>query len=151
MKRTFLRTVLLTWLILSGFLAPVQVSQIGPAQLSADPLPSDGVVVYQFHRRFRCQECYRLEEMIKSILEDSFAGEMKSGELVFRVIDLDQKGSERYEKKYDFFYNTVIIVDREDGKDLRHKNLEILWQMLDNEKAVADLIKDVIGDYLLKE
>jgi hypothetical protein len=89
--------------------------------------------------------------MIKSILEDSFAGEMKSGELVFRVIDLDQKGSERYEKKYDFFYNTVIIVDREDGKDLRHKNLEILWQMLDNEKAVADLIKDVIGDYLLKE
>jgi len=119
-----------------------------PVSLQAAPLPSDGVVVYQFHRRFRCDACYKLEVAINEGLKTHFPEELKTGRLVYKVMDLDEEGTDQYEKKYDFFYNTVIVVDIENGKENRFKNLEEVWGLVEDKQAMIDFIRSHVAEYL---
>jgi hypothetical protein len=63
-------------------------------------------------------------------------------------MDLDEEGSDLYEKKYDFFYNTVIVVDIENGKETRFKNLEEVWGMVDDKDTAIDFIRAHVAEYL---
>ncbi len=120
----------------------------GPAELHAAPVPENGVIVYQFHRRFRCDACYKLEASINEALKTHFPEDLKAGRLVYRVLDLDAEGSDQYEKKYDFFYNTVIVVDFENGKETRFKNLEEVWGLVEDKEASVEFIRSEIAEYL---
>ncbi|MCK5351048.1 hypothetical protein KAJ77_00635 [bacterium] len=120
----------------------------GPAKLQAIHLPDNGVIIYQFHRRFRCDACYKLEVAINEGLKTHFPEELKTGRLVYRVMDLDEEGSDLYEKKYDFFYNTVIVVDIESGKETRFKNLEEVWGLVEDKQAMIDFIRSHVAEYL---
>ena len=148
MTRTFTITLSTTALLLFGSMVPVQGIPYGPPSIYADPLPQEGVVVYQFHRRFRCEECFKLEKMIGVTLENHFPKELKSGSLIFKVVNLDVEENKHYETDYDFFYNTVIIVDRKNGRNVQYKNIEEIWQMTDDEQAVINLITSTIRPYL---
>ena len=120
----------------------------GPAELHAAPVPENGVIIYQFHRRFRCDACYKLETSINEALKTHFPEELKAGSLIFKVIDLDAEGSGDFEKQYDFFYNTVIMVDMENGKETRFKNLEEVWGLVDDKEAVVEFIRSEVAEYL---
>jgi hypothetical protein len=120
----------------------------GVAKLQAAPVPENGVIVYQFHRRFRCDACYKLENAINEALQTHFPEELKAGSLIFKVIDLDAEGSGDFEKQYDFFYNTVIMVDMENGKESRFKNLEEVWGLVEDREAAAEFIRSEIAEYL---
>jgi hypothetical protein len=135
----------LTIFLLSGANTGVPA---GPAKLHAAPTPSDGVIVYQFHRRFRCDACYKLEAAINEALKTHFQEDIETGKLVYRVLDLDAEGSNAYEKKYDFFYNTVIVVDIENGKETRFKNLEEVWELVDDKDAAMEFIRSHVSEYL---
>lgn len=120
----------------------------GPAIAHASSTPTEGVVVYQFHRRFRCDACVKLEAAINEGLKTHFPEELKAGRLVYRVMDLDAEGTKEYEKKYDFFYNTVIVVDIENGKETRFKNLEEVWGMVEEKEATIEFIRSHVAEYL---
>ena len=120
----------------------------GVAKLHAAPVPENGVIVYQFHRRFRCEACYKLENAINEALQTHFAEELKAGSLIFKVIDLDADGSGDFEKQYDFFYNTVIVVDIEKGKETRFKNLEEAWGLVEDNDAVIEFMRSQVDEYL---
>ena len=120
----------------------------GTAKLHAAPIPENGVIVYQFHRRFRCDACYKLENAINEALQTYFAEELKAGSLIFKVIDLDAEGSGDFEKQYDFFYNTVIVVDIENGQETRFKNLEEVWGLVEDKDAAIEFMRSQIAEYL---
>ncbi|MDF1525272.1 MAG: nitrophenyl compound nitroreductase subunit ArsF family protein [bacterium] len=120
----------------------------GVAKLQAAPVPENGVIVYQFHRRFRCEACYKLEASINEAIKNHFPEELEAGRLVFSVLDLDGEGSGQYEKKYNFFYNTVIVVDIENGKETRFKNLEEVWSLVEDKEAAVEYIRSEIAEYL---
>jgi hypothetical protein len=142
-KFLFLTALIAFW-ISGGRLGPT----LGPEKLQAAPLLDNGVIVYQFHRRFRCEACYKLEETINETLQTHFQEELKTGKLVFRVHDLDEEGMIQYEKKYEFFYNTVIVVDMDEGKETRFKNLEEVWSLVDDKDTAIEFIRSEIADYL---
>lgn len=147
-KRTALK-ILLPVVSLSVLLpAPAVPLLPGPAAVQAASLPENGVVVYQFHRRFRCDACYKLEEAINEALRKHFPEELKAGSVVYRIMDLDEEGTDHYEKKYDFFYNTVIVADMENGKETRFKNLEEVWGMVDNKEDVIRFLRSEVEEYL---
>ena len=143
LKILFLAVFLTSWMsgVHTGFWA-------GPVELHAAPLPDDGVIVYQFHRRFRCEACHTLEAAINETLKTHFSKELETGRLVFKVIDLDAEGNGHFEKDYDFFYNTVIMVDRKGGKDSRFKNLEEIWGLMDNKDTAIEFIRSQVDEYL---
>jgi len=148
LKRTTLKFFLAAAIISIFTSGTYPVPFTGPAKLQAIHLPDDGVIIYQFHRRFRCDACYKLEEAMNETLQTYFQDELRTGRLIFRVMDLDEEGSDLYEKKYDFFYNTVIVVDIENGKETRFKNLEEVWGLVEEKDAMIDFIRAHVAEYL---
>ncbi len=119
-----------------------------PVKLSAATEQPDRVVIYQFHRRFRCEECYKLENAIGETLKTHFPDKLAEGKLVFNVIDLDAEGNGHYEKDYDFFYNTVIVVDVRADKEIQFKNLEKVWQLANEREVLNEFIRSEVDAYL---
>ena len=142
--------ILLTVFFLPGFfLFPGNTPFVGATTVSAAESASQNqVVVYQFHRRFRCPSCHELEALIRNTLKTRYPEDLKSGKLAFRVVDLDAEGSEHFPKDYDFFYNTVIVVDVKNGKDVRFKNLEKLWEIYEDKEAASGFLIAEIDEYL---
>jgi hypothetical protein len=119
-----------------------------PVEVSAATEQPDRVVVYQFHRRFRCEECYKLEKAIGETMSTYFPGQLAEGKLVFNVVDLDTEGNDHYEKEYDFFYNTVIVVDVRGGENVRFKNLEKVWSLANQRDQLIEFIRSEVDGYL---
>ncbi len=124
------------------------VNLLSPVELSAATEQPDRVVVYQFHRHFRCEACYKLESAIGETLKTHFPEQLAGGKVVFNIIDLDGEGNKQYEKKYDFFYNTVIVVDVRAGKDVRFKNIEKVWQLTEDKDELIKFIKTEVDEYM---
>jgi len=141
--------LLILFLLVPGFLLfPGDSGHIGTSIGSADSSIQDQVIVYQFHRRFRCTSCHELEELIQDTLDTHYPEDLKSGKLTFRVVDLDAEGNEHFPKDYDFFYNTVIVVDVKGGKESRFKNLNKLWEIYADKVAASDFLRSEIEEYL---
>lgn len=121
---------------------------LGPIKIMADAKPTDRVVVYQFHRRFRCEACYKLEKAITETLDSQFPEQLADGTIVFNVVDLDGEDNGRYEKRYAFFYNTVIIAVVRGDEDLKFKNIEKVWQLTDNRDELMEFVRSEVEEYL---
>ena len=109
---------------------------------------SHQVKLLYFHRRFRCPECEIIEAGTRKALETHFPNAMADGRLVMSVINLDEPGNEHYTKDYTFFFNTIIVVNVKNGRDADFKNLEDVWKIYEDEKALSQYIRNEVGDYL---
>ena len=109
---------------------------------------SHHVKLLYFHRRFRCPECEIIEAGTRKALETHFPNAMADGRLVMSIINLDEPGNEHYTKDYNFFFNTIIVVNVKNGRDADYKNLEDVWKIYEDEKALSQYIRDEVGGYL---
>lgn len=145
-----LYSFLLVFVLTVIFTAPglITIGHMGPATILADDHLSDTVVVYQFHRRFRCEECYKLEVAIRESLDQHFTREIDEGTIVFNVVDLDAEGNDFYEKRYDFFYNTVIVAQVRGEKDVRFKNVEEVWSLANDKEKLMEFLRSEVSEYV---
>lgn len=91
MKRTVLLMVLSLVLVACG-------GGKSEAQKSNDQENTkDRIEVLYFHGKQRCATCMAIEQRMKETLEEQFAGELKDGTLVSRVIDISQPENEALE------------------------------------------------------
>ena len=132
----------------SGTIGIVPGMITSPAELRADSQATERVVIYQFHRRFRCEACYSLENAINETLKTHFPEQVADGKLAYEIIDLDAEGNKRYEKRYDFFYNTVIIAGMSGDEDLKFKNIEEVWQLTEDKGKLIEFIRVELEEYL---
>jgi len=148
--KTYTFKILLTVFFLPGFLLfPGDSPFTGVSTLSAaESASQDQVVVYQFHRRFRCPSCHKLEALITKTLNTHYSSDMESGGLVFRVVNLDDKSNKHFIKDYDLLYNTVVIVDKKGGKEIRFKDLERIWEIYEDEEKASKYLRGEIDEYL---
>ena len=110
---------------------------------------SHQVKLLYFHRRFRCPECEKIEAGTRKALETYFPDAMADGRLVMSIINLDEPGNEHYTKDYNFFFNTIIVVNVKNGQDTGYKNLEDIWKIYEDEEALSKYIRTAVGGYLL--
>ena len=149
MRMTIVK-ILIAFLLVPGFLVLPGTGSISASSTvaAADSAGADQVVVYQFHRRFRCPSCHDLEALIAQTLKTHYPGEIESGNLVFRVLNLDDKNNKHFIKDYDLLYNTVIIADIKGGREVRFKNLEKIWEIYEDEEKAAAFLRSEIDEYL---
>ena len=148
MKKTLLTLTALAVMATAGMIGIVPGTITSPAELRADSHTTERVVIYQFHRRFRCEACYTLEKAINETLETHFSTQVANDKLVYKVIDLDAGGGKKFEKRYDFFYNTVIITVMRGDEDLKFKNIEEVWQLTEDKGKLIEYVKTELEEYL---
>jgi hypothetical protein len=146
MLRTLLG-LLIAVILLAGSVLAQPVA--GSAQSVAAPMsmPSQ-LVVYYFHGNARCPSCYKLEQYAKEALELSFANELKDGRMVFKVVNLDQAGNDHFVTDYQLYTKSVVLSLVKNGKQVRYKNLEKVWDLLRDQNQYHAYVRDEIKPFL---
>ncbi|MBU4342574.1 MAG: hypothetical protein KKG21_01035 [Candidatus Omnitrophica bacterium] len=109
---------------------------------------SSQVVAYYFHATFRCPSCHKIEQYTTGALKEFFAKELKSGDLVYEVINIEDKGNEHFVQDYQLYTKSVVLSFMKDGKEVKFKNLEKVWQLLRSKDKFYQYIKDEVSSYL---
>jgi hypothetical protein len=115
-------------------------------QPSGKPGPdgSSKTIVYYFHAYQRCSSCLRIEELTHQAITTYFAAPLKNGWLEWRVINVEEKGNEHFIKDYKLYTKSVVLSEVKAGKELRWKNLDKIWELLNDEKLFKTYVRTEI-------
>lgn len=58
-----------------------------------------------------------IESNTKAVMEESFAEQIKKGEVVFKVIDISKKENEKIAEKYEVTWSSLFIVKYKNGQE----------------------------------
>ena len=142
MKRIFL--ILLAVVLLNQFAGCSAVADTAVSK----PQETDCVKAYYFHGFFRCSNCYKIEKYSKEAIDTYFAKELASGELVYEVINTDEKDNEHFIKDYKLYAKSLVISKIKGGDEMEYKNLEKVWDYLGNKEAFYNYVKEEVAKFL---
>ncbi|MFH1790389.1 MAG: nitrophenyl compound nitroreductase subunit ArsF family protein [Candidatus Omnitrophota bacterium] len=141
MKKLFL--VLLAVAALSS-----SVIILAPSVWAGEAAKDAHVIAYYFHGTFRCTTCHKLEQYSKEAIEDNFKDALVSGKLEFKVINVEDKGHEHYTNDYRLYTKSLILSLVKDGKEVKWKNLDKIWEYAGNKRKFIDYVKGGVTDFL---
>lgn len=106
------------------------------------------IMVYYFYGRSRCPSCITIEQYTEEAVLEAFTPEIKRGAIEFQGINVETPDTQHFVQDYQLYTKSVIVSDVVNGKERRWKNLEKIWELLGNEKAFKDYVKEGIKAYL---
>lgn len=108
------------------------------------------VRVYYFHRTVRCLSCEKLESLAQKAVEEGFAEELLADSVQWRTVNLDQPENEHYESDYALQMQSVVVSESRGGKEVRWKNLDKVWDLLDDDSGLLGYVQDEIREFVQK-
>ncbi|MFZ2634022.1 MAG: nitrophenyl compound nitroreductase subunit ArsF family protein [Desulfosalsimonadaceae bacterium] len=145
------RKYVFTWLIFFMLAFAVQtVSAVEKAGDKATEIqkPVHAIVVTYFHTTMRCPTCHKIEELSTLAVKSHFEKELSTGKVVWRVINVDEPENAHYNKDYQLYTKSLIVSEVKDGKEVRWKNLEKIWEFVRDEEEFDKYVHTEIADWL---
>ena len=105
-------------------------------------------VAYYFYGDFRCDNCKKIEQYSREAIEKYFADQLKTGELVFKVINMDRPENQHFINDYQLYTRSLVIAEFKGTTQVRWKNLAEVWNNLDDQEAFHDYVKTEIQKYM---
>jgi len=125
-------------------LAVVAVISAGALAFAVDQ-PTK-VIAYYFHGTFRCPTCTNMEKYSKEAIEVNFKDALASGDLEFKAVNVEDRGNEHFVNDYQLYTKSLILSFVKDGKEVRHKNLDKIWELArDKQKFITYVTKEING------
>lgn len=118
----------------------------GPAV--AGDLPVDGVVVYYFHGRQRCQTCNKMEALANRVVAEQFAAQVRDGWVAFKTVNMQTPENEHFVAEFELRSAGVVMVERQQGRDLRWRRLDDVWTKIRNEEEYKVYIAENLTECL---
>jgi len=106
------------------------------------------VIVYYFHGKNRCATCRKIEQLTREAVEEFFSSETNSGLIKLQVVNVDEAENRHFSKDYQLFTKSVVVSDMVNGKEKQWKNLQKIWELVHNEEAFKEYIRNEIKAYL---
>lgn len=131
----------------------VAVPKPAPAAPSApSPVPTPAadrkVVVYYLHTTTRCASCYRIENWAEATVLEDFAPEMGAGLLQWKVLNVEEPGNEHFVEDYQLFTKSVVLSEVKNGREVRWKRLDRVWDLLGDQTAFRLYLDREIRQFL---
>jgi len=111
-------------------------------------LTEDQVIVYYFTRKFRCQSCEILENIMLETIREHYAESFAAGGLAMCVVNVDDPVNLHYLDEFDILSNSVYIVEKRGGAVLRSRNLDEVWEVVNDPEAISRLLKTGLSEYV---
>jgi len=89
--------------------------------MASFPFTANQVDVYYFHFSRRCATCLNVEKVSKDSIESLFPDQVKSGDVTFQSLNLDEKEGETIGKKHNIEGQTLIVICGDKRVDLTDK------------------------------
>jgi len=110
--------------------------------------PARRVIAYYFHTNFRCVNCRRIETYSREAIETAFPKELAAGRLVWKVVNVEDKGNEHFVQDYQLATKSLVLVDEVGGKRTRWKNCTKVWQFLSDKEGFLRYVQGEVRGYL---
>ncbi len=138
--------------LLLALLAAVAVISIGSlafAEAEAKTeAPSTKVIVYYFHGSFRCYTCTNMEKYSREAVETNFKKELASGKLEFKAVNVEERDNEHFVDDYKLYTKSLILSMVKDGKEVKSKNLDKIWQLARNKKKFISYVTSEVTAFM---
>jgi hypothetical protein len=106
------------------------------------------VIAYYFHTTYRCASCRAIEAYSREAIESAFADQIKDGRILWKVVNVEIKGNEHFVKDYGLYTKSLVLVNEVRGKPAAWKNLERVWQFLQDKPKFLRYVQDETRAFL---
>ncbi len=106
------------------------------------------LVVYYFHGDMRCMTCHKLETYAKEALDTYFAEELSSNDIVWQAVNVDKLENRHFIQDYKLVTKSVVISETVNGREIKWKNLEQIWQLVRDKESYLNYIRDSVLTFL---
>jgi hypothetical protein len=148
-------TAVLFLVLVCSLLLPAACSFAGPTpeKTSDSKKPqakpaSHQVIVYYFHTTRRCETCRNFEAYTDELLKNYFPQELEKGTVVYRVINTDLPENNHFIDEYQLITKSIVLSDVREGKQVRWKNLDRIWELAHNKDDFVKYVRDEITLFL---
>ena len=109
---------------------------------------SHTVIAYYFHRTVRCPGCLQIEFMADQAIRETFDQELKEGNLVWLVLNMEEPDNQEFVDEYDVDASTLLLTDSVSNGKGRWKKLEKVWELMREPEAFGRYVEKEVADYL---
>lgn len=106
------------------------------------------VVVYFFDSEKECTTCENLERYAYETLQTHFASLLASGEIEWRVRNIQEPEHEHFVTKFGLYTKSVVVVRLENGEPVRWKNLESIWDLVYDKPSYVEYIRANVQEFI---
>ncbi|OGX19308.1 MAG: hypothetical protein A3K83_04390 [Omnitrophica WOR_2 bacterium RBG_13_44_8b] len=135
--------------IVFGFLIVITIISAGFFVYASDgQAPAAKVMAYYFHGTFRCYTCTNMEKYSREVIETSFKDALASGKLEFKAVNVEERGNEHFVNDYQLYTKSLILSLVKDGKEVKSKNLDKIWEYARNKQKFFDYVTSEINGFM---
>jgi thiol-disulfide isomerase/thioredoxin len=134
--------------MITGFFLSASNNETTELSVTESNIVKNEVEVYYFHRNRRCGPCRTIENLTKKTLETYYAQEMQNGEVVFRIVNVEQEENSEVAKKFNAV-STALYLNVRNGSEEKATNLTgFAYRYVRNEDAYLSELKKQIDSAL---
>jgi len=124
-------------IVLTGFFVFADEAQI-----------PDTVIAYYFHGSFRCVTCTNMEKYSREAIQANFQDELNSGRIEFKAVNVEEAGNEHFVNDYQLYTKSLILSLVKDGKEVKSKNLDKIWELARNKQKFIDYVTGEVNEFM---
>ena len=129
-------------------LAAVAVISLSFPVFAAEDKPVAKVIAYYFHGTFRCYTCTNMEKYSREAIDVNFKDALASGNLEFKAVNVEERGNEHFVNDYQLYTKSLILSLVKDGKEIKSKNLDKVWEYSRNKQKFIDYVTSEINGFM---
>ncbi len=134
--------------LLFVILAVVAVISASSLAFAAENKSATKIMAYYFHGTFRCYTCTNMEKYSREAIEANFKDALASGKLEFLSVNVEDRGNEHFVNDYQLYTKTLILSLVKDGKEVKSKNLDKIWELARNKQKFIDYVTSEISGFM---
>ncbi|MHA1655259.1 MAG: nitrophenyl compound nitroreductase subunit ArsF family protein [Candidatus Heimdallarchaeota archaeon] len=125
-----------------------QKTEVDSVVKTVSSVSDSKVVAYYFYTTARCVSCHKIEQYTKESLEKYFFDEIASGKIDFQMINIDEPQNKHFIQDYQLYTKSVVLSKVSDGKEVKFKNLDKVWNLLGSKDKFYEYIKDETNNFI---
>ncbi len=106
------------------------------------------VIVYYLHTTARCPSCLKIEAYTAAEVTGPLAGPLSEGRLEWKVFNVEEPNNEHFVDDYKLFTKSVVVSEVINGKEVRWKRLDKVWDYLGDQQAFMNYVGEEVRGYL---
>jgi hypothetical protein len=106
------------------------------------------ITAYYFHGSFRCITCTNMEKYSREAIEENFKDALASEKLEFKSVNVEERGNEHFVNDYQLYTKALILSLVKNGKEVKSKNLNKIWQLAHNKQKFIDYVTSELNEFI---
>ena len=149
--RTVLTAALLLFVL--GSLAFLVAKEVRRNRAAAPAPPTSReaghrTIVYFLYFLPRCIPCNTVEAYAREAVQTGFADDIRAGRLEWRIADYDEPANRHFVQEFGLITKSVVVVESRNGRTVRWKNLESVWDLLDEKDAFLEYVRAEVRAFM---